>query len=73
MYHELVEELAVVLAQADGWNVTNIHNSDNPRAKVYLKMAAACLRKIDTFLEDEGVEFDELDIGDRYQMPQVAN
>lgn len=73
MYHELVEELAIVLAQADGWNVANIHDNHNPRAKVYLKMASACLRRIDTFLEDEGIEFDDLDIKDRYQMPQTVN
>lgn len=67
MYHELVEELAIVLAQSDGWNVVaSIHDGDNPRAKIYLKMAAACLQRIDAFLEAEGVEFDDLDIKDRY-------
>lgn len=72
MYHELIERLAVVLAKGEGWEVQDI-NGDNPRMKIYLKMAAACLGEIDNYLEEQEIEFGDLEVSSRYQMPEVLN
>lgn len=72
MYHELIERLAVVLAKGEGWEVQDI-NGDNPRMKIYLKMAAACLGEIDNYLEEQEIEFADLEVGSRYEMPEVLN
>lgn len=72
MYHELVEKLAIVLAKGEGWEVQDI-NGDNPRMKIYLKMAASCLGEIDNYLEEQEIEFADLEVGSRYEMPEVLN
>ena len=72
MYHELIKRLAVVLAKGEGWEVQDIHG-DNPRMKIYLKMAAACLGEIDNYLEEQEIEFGDLEVSSRYQMPEVLN
>ena len=72
MYHELIERLAVVLAKGEGWEIQDI-NGDNPRMKIYLKMAAACLGEIDNYLEEQEIEFGDLEVNARYEMPQVLN
>jgi hypothetical protein len=72
MYHELLERLALVLAQTEGWEIEDIHG-DNPRMKVYLKMAASCLGEIDNYLEEQKIEFRDLEVASRYEMPQVLN
>lgn len=72
MYHELIERLAVVLAKGEGWEVQDIHR-DNPRMKVYLKMAAACLGEIDNYLEEQEIEFGDLEVNAKYDMPQALN
>jgi hypothetical protein len=72
MYHELIERLAIVLAKGEGWEVQDI-NGDNPRMKIYLKMAAACLGEIDNYLEEQEIEFGDLEVSSRYQMPEVLN
>lgn len=72
MYHELIERLAVVLAKGEGWEVQDI-NGDNPRMKIYLKMAASCLGEIDNYLEEQEIEFGDLEVSSRYQMPEVLN
>jgi hypothetical protein len=41
--------------------------------KIYLKMAASCLGEIDNYLEEQEIEFGELEVNARYQMPQVLN
>ena len=72
MYHELLERVAIILAQTEGWEIKDIHGN-NSRMKVYLKMAAACLGEIDNYLEEQEVEFGDLEVNARYQMPQVLN
>ncbi|MEG4916307.1 hypothetical protein [Microcoleus sp. B7-D4] len=72
MYHELLERLALILAQTEGWEIEDIHGG-NPRMKVYRKMAAACLGETDNYLEEQGIEFADLEVNARYQMPQVLN
>ena len=72
MYHELLERLALILAKTEGWEIEDIHG-DNPRLKVYLKMAAACLGEIDNYLEEQEIEFGDLEVNARYEMPQVLN
>ena len=72
MYHELLERLALILAQTEGWEIEDIHGN-NPRMKVYLKMAAACLGETDSYLEEQGIEFGDLEVSSRYEMPQVLN
>ncbi|MEG4023721.1 hypothetical protein [Microcoleus sp. S13C4] len=72
MYRELVERLAIILAKTEGWEIGDIHG-DNPRMKVYLKMAAACLGEIDNYLEEQEIEFADLEVSSRYEMPQVLN
>lgn len=72
MYRELLERLAVVLAKGEGWEIEDIHG-DNPRMKIYLKMAASCLSEIDNYLEEQEIEFGDLEVSSRYQMPQVLN
>lgn len=72
MYHELVERLAIILAQTEGWEIEDIHGN-NPRMKVYLKMAASCLGEIDNYLEEQEIEFADLEVSSRYEMPQVLN
>ena len=72
MYHELIERLAVVLAKGEGWEVQDI-NGDNPRMKIYLKMTAACLGEIDNYLEEQKIEFGDLEVSSRYQIPEVLN
>lgn len=34
MYHELLERVALILDQTEGWEIEDIH--DNPRMKIYL-------------------------------------
>ena len=72
MYRELLERLALILAKTEGWEIEDIHG-DNPRMKIYLKMAAACLGEIDNYLEEQEVEFGDLEVNARYEMPQVLN
>ena len=72
MYHELLERLAIILAKTEGWEIEDIHG-DNPRIKVYRKMAAACLGEIDHYLEEQEIEFADLEVNARYEMPQVLN
>lgn len=72
MYHELLERLALILAQTEGWEIEDIHGG-NPRMKVYLKMAAGCLGEIDNYLEEQEIEFGDLEVSSRYEMPQVLN
>ncbi|MEG3920687.1 hypothetical protein QUA07_16355 [Microcoleus sp. T3_A4] len=72
MYYELVERLAIILAKTEGWEIEDIHGS-NPRMKIYLNMAAACLGEIDNYLEEQEVEFADLEVNARYEMPQVLN
>ena len=36
-------------------------------------MAAACLGEIDNYLEEQEIEFGDLDVNARYEMPQVLN
>lgn len=72
MYHELLERLAIILAKTEGWEIGDIHPG-NPRMKVYLKMVAACLSGTDNYLEEQGIEFGDLEVNARYQMPQVLN
>ena len=72
MYHELLERLALILAQTEGWEVEDIHPG-NPRMKIYLKMAASCLGEIDHYLEEQEIEFGDLEVNARYEMPQVLN
>lgn len=72
MYHELLERLALILAQTEGWEIEDIHG-DNPRMKIYLNMAASCLDEIDNYLEEQGIEFADLEVNARYEMPQVLN
>ncbi|MEG4197319.1 hypothetical protein [Microcoleus sp. Pol12A5] len=72
MYHELLERLAIILAKTEGWEIGDIH-ADNPRIKVYLKMAAACLGEIDNYLEEQEVEFGDLEVNARYEMPHALD
>ena len=72
MYHELIQRLALILAQTEGWEIEDIHG-DNPRMKVYLKMAAGCLGEIDNYLEEQEIEFGDLEVSYRYEMPQVES
>ncbi|MEG4959832.1 MULTISPECIES: hypothetical protein [unclassified Microcoleus] len=72
MYHELVERLALILAKTEGWEIEDIHGN-NPRMKVYLKMAAACLGEIDNYLEEQAVEFADLEVNARYEMPHALD
>ena len=72
MYHELLERLAIILAKEEGWEIEDIHG-DNPRMKIYLKMAASCLSEINLFLEEQEIEFGDLEVSYRYEMPQVLN
>ncbi len=73
MYHELIERLAIRLPKVEGWDITKDVNHNHPRIKVYLAMAKACLTEIDTFIEEEGVEFKDLEVSTRYQMSDVPN
>ena len=72
MYHELLERLVLILAQTEGWEIEDIHG-DNPRMKVYLKMAANCLGEIDNFLEEQEIEFGDLEVFSRYEFPHVES
>lgn len=72
MYQELLERLALVLAKTEGWEIEDIHG-DNPRMKIYLNMAASCLGEIDNYLEEQGIEFGDLEVNARYEMPQLLN
>ncbi len=72
MYHELLERLALILAKTQGWEIEDIHGH-NPRVKTYLKMAASCLGEIDNYLEEQEIEFGDLEVNARYEMPQVLN
>lgn len=72
MYHELIEKLAIVLAKEEGWEMEEICG-DNPRMKIYLKMAASCLSEIDNYLEEQEIEFGDLEVASRYEMPEVVN
>ncbi|TXI96427.1 MAG: hypothetical protein E6Q34_01265 [Burkholderiaceae bacterium] len=72
MYHELLERLAFVLAKVEGWEIENIH-AGNPRMKIYLKMAASCLGEIDNYLEEQEIEFGDLEVNASYDMPQAMN
>jgi hypothetical protein len=72
MYHELLERLALILAKTEGWEIEDIHG-DNSRKKLYLKMAASCLGEIDNYLEEQEIEFGDLEVNARYEMPQVLN
>jgi molybdate-binding protein len=72
MLDELIERLAIRLAKTNGYEIENIH-SNNPRMKVYLKMAASCLGEIDNYLEEQEIEFGDLEVNARYEMPQLLN
>jgi hypothetical protein len=72
MYHELLERLALILAKTEGWEIEDIH-AGNPRMKIYLKMAASCLGEIDNYLEEQEIEFGDLEVNARSEMPQVLN
>lgn len=72
MYYELLERLALILAKTEGWEIEDIHPG-NPRMKVYLKMAAACLGEIDSYLEEQEVEFGDLEVNGSYEMPEVLD
>jgi hypothetical protein len=41
--------------------------------KIYLKMAASCLGEIDSYLEEQEIEFGDLEVNARYEMSQVLN
>jgi hypothetical protein len=36
-------------------------------------MAASCLGEIDSYLEEQEIEFGDLEVSSRYEMPQVLN
>ena len=36
-------------------------------------MTAACLGEIDNYLEEQEIEFGDLEVSSRYQMPEVLN
>jgi hypothetical protein len=72
MYRELLERLALILAQTEGWEIEDIQG-DNPRMKVYLKMAASCLVEIDNYLEEQEIEFGDLEVNARDEMPEGLN
>ena len=72
MYHELIERLALILAQTEGWEIEDIHPG-NPRMKVYLKMAASCLGEIDNYLEEQEIKFGDLEVSSRYEFPHVES
>lgn len=72
MYHELLERLAIILAKTEGWEIEDIHGA-NPRMKIYLKMAASCMGEIDNYLEEQEIEFGDLEVNARYDMPQALN
>lgn len=72
MYHDLLERLTLILAQTEGWEPEDIHPG-NPRMKVYRKMAAFCMGEIDSFLEEQHIEFKDLKVNARYEAPQVLD
>ena len=67
MTDELIERLARRLAKVQGWDMGNI-NLENPRIRAYMLMAQACLGEIETFLAEEEIAFEDLEISSRYEV-----
>jgi hypothetical protein len=67
MTDELIERLARRLAKVQGWDIGDI-NLENPRIREWLLMAQVCLGEIETFLAEEEIAFEDLEISSRYEV-----
>lgn len=67
MTDELIERLARRLAKVQGWEIGSI-DPENPRMKQWLLMAQVCLGEIETFLAEEEIAFEDLEISARYEV-----
>lgn len=74
MNDELIERLVRRIAKAEGWDIGDIKRVDpeNPRLKKWVALAQSCLQEIDTFLNEEEISFEDLEISARYIFPSIS-
>ena len=74
MMDELIERLVRHMAKAEGWEIGDIKrvDPDNPRLRKWVAIAQSCLQEIDTFLSEEEISFEDLEISARYSFPSVS-
>lgn len=69
---ELIERLALRLAKSEGWDVETV-NLENPRMKKWMSVAQYCLEEIYSYLRQEELSFDDLDVSARYDWGAGCN
>ena len=76
MMDELIERLMQRIAKLEGWEVRDIKKDDLTkkdliRLNQWEKIARSCLEEIDSFLNEEEISFEDLEVSARYNFPNV--
>jgi hypothetical protein len=76
MMDELIERLVQRIAKLEGWEVRNIKKDDLTkkdliRLNQWEKIARSCLEEIDSFLNEEEISFEDLEVSARYNFTNV--